>query len=165
MFSGEVVKLATHVLEAARERNLKLSTAESCTGGLIGSALTDIAGSSDVVDCGFITYSNEAKNQMIDVPMDVIDQHGAVSREVASLMAKGALKNSRADISIAVTGVAGPGASENKPAGLVYIAIGAKHLAQPLVTENHFEGNRRDVRAGTLKTALFLALSVIQDNK
>src|SRR6185295_7840382 len=108
------------VLLTCRMKKLKVVTAESCTGGLIAAALTAIAGSSDVVDRGFVTYSNEAKREMIGVPWDAILGHGAVSEPVARAMAAGALSRSDADIAVSVTGVAGPGGgSAEKPVGLV----------------------------------------------
>ncbi|WOC14785.1 Nicotinamide-nucleotide amidohydrolase PncC [Pseudochrobactrum sp. MP213Fo] len=115
---------ALKVLEACRNAHLMITTAESCTGGLIAAALTDIAGSSDVVDCGFITYSNEAKSGLIGVPQALIRSFGAVSEQVAIAMAEGALKHApQAGISIAVTGVAGPGGgTDDKPVGLVHLA-------------------------------------------
>ena len=100
---------AKAVLDAARARGLKIATAESCTGGLVAGALTDIAGSSDVVDRGFVTYSNEAKQQMLGVPDATIENIGAVSRETAEAMARGALGHANADIVVAITGIAGPG--------------------------------------------------------
>ena len=105
---------AIAVLEACRARGILLATAESCTGGLIVASLTDIGGSSDVVDRGFITYSNEAKHAMLGIPMEVIAAHGAVSEEVALAMAAGALQHSRAGIAVAVTGVAGPGRRKSR---------------------------------------------------
>ena len=126
MFSDQIEQLATETLTACRKRGWKLATAESCTGGLIGAALTEIAGSSDIVDRGFITYSNEAKMALLQVAEELFPAVGAVSSEVAHEMALGALSNSLADIAISVTGVAGPGASESKPAGLVYIACATK---------------------------------------
>ena len=115
------------VLEACRNAGVMIATAESCTGGLIAGALTDIAGSSDVVDRGFVTYSNEAKAEMIEVPMELINRFGAVSKEVALSMAEGALARSHAGVTVAVTGVAGPGGgSDEKPVGLVPIAAARK---------------------------------------
>ena len=100
-----------------------MATAESCTGGLVAAVLTEIAGSSDVVDCGFVTYSNEAKKKMLGVPPRTLKRHGAVSAETAAAMANGALKNSQADLAVAITGIAGPGGgSKQKPVGLVYFA-------------------------------------------
>jgi nicotinamide-nucleotide amidase len=100
---------AAQVLEAFRARGLKIATAESCTGGLVAGALTEIAGSSDVVDRGFVTYSNAAKEAMLGVPAATLERYGAVSAETAAAMAAGALKNSLADITVAITGIAGPG--------------------------------------------------------
>ena len=105
-----------------------IASAESCTGGLIAGLLTEVAGSSDVFERGFVTYSNEAKAELLGIPMDVINQWGAVSTQVAAAMANGALKQSHADISIAVTGIAGPGGgSSDKPVGLVYLATARKN--------------------------------------
>ena len=121
MFPPELLAEASALLAHLRSRKLKIATAESCTGGLIAGLLTEIAGSSDVVERGFITYSNEAKAEMIGVPMTLIAAHGAVSEPVARAMAAGALAASRADIAISVTGVAGPGGgSTEKPVGLVH---------------------------------------------
>jgi nicotinamide-nucleotide amidase len=118
---------ATRVLVLARARGLRIATAESCTGGLVAGALTDIAGASDVVDSGFVTYSNEAKHRLLGVPEATLARYGAVSRETAAAMAAGALKNSQADLTVAVTGVAGPGGgSPKKPAGLVYFAAASR---------------------------------------
>ena len=130
-----------------------LATAESCTGGLIAAALTAIGGSSDVVDRGFVTYSNEAKNQMIGVPMPLIETHGAVSQQVAAAMAGGALVRSRAAIVVAVTGVAGPsGGSPHKPVGLVW--FGLARIGTPAITERQvFPGDRTAIRAATVDHA------------
>jgi nicotinamide-nucleotide amidase len=118
---------AQRVLELCRARSLLVATAESCTGGLVAGALTDIAGSSDVVDCGFVTYSNTAKQSLLGVSAVTLNRHGAVSAETAAAMAKGALKNSQADIAVAITGIAGPGGgSKEKPVGLVYFAVAAR---------------------------------------
>jgi nicotinamide-nucleotide amidase len=118
---------ARRVLDLCRARNLLVATAESCTGGLVAGALTEIAGSSDVVDCGFVTYSNAAKQSLLGVPAVTLNRRGAVSAETAAAMAKGALKNSQADIAVAITGIAGPGGgSKEKPVGLVYFAAAAR---------------------------------------
>jgi len=123
MSDQEIRAAATRVLDRARGRGLKVATAESCTGGLVAGALTDIAGSSDVVDCGFVTYSDKAKRLFLGVPAAVLGAHGAVSRETAEAMAAGALKQSGADLAVAITGVAGPGGgSKEKPVGLVHFA-------------------------------------------
>ncbi len=153
---------AIDVLNACRKHGIMIATTESCTGGLIAAALTDIAGSSDVVDRGFVTYSNEAKNEMIGVPMELINQVGAVSKEVAIAMAEGALNNSRAGISIAVTGIAGPGGgSAEKPVGLVHIASARKGFAT-LHKECRFgEKSREDIRHQTVLSALALVLEAL----
>jgi nicotinamide-nucleotide amidase len=152
---------AEALLNAARARSLKIATAESCTGGMISAEITAIAGSSDVFDRGFITYSNQAKTEMLGVPKDILEIHGAVSQQVALAMAGGAIKNSRADLAVAVTGIAGPsGGCEQKPVGLVYIAIASsKGLVRH---EWHvFQGNRAEVRKATLERAIeFLLESV-----
>jgi nicotinamide-nucleotide amidase len=123
MFSFSLIKHAERLLAAAREKNLKLATAESCTGGLIAAVLTEIAGSSDVFERGFVTYSNAAKEQMLGVPGALIRQHGAVSEAVARAMAEGAIRASTAQLAVAVTGIAGPGGgTDDKPVGLVHIA-------------------------------------------
>src|ERR1700739_4440662 len=121
MFPDDILALAEETLAAARARGLKIAAAESCTGGLVASALTEIAGSSGVFDRGFVTYSNAAKAEMLGVDPRLIEAHGAVSPETAEAMAKGALAHARADIVVAVTGIAGPGGgSAQKPVGLVY---------------------------------------------
>jgi len=125
---------ARRVLDLCRARGLHVATAESCTGGLVAASLTDIAGSSDVVDCGLVTYSDAAKQKLLGVPAATLRRHGAVSRETAAAMAKGALKNSQADLAVAITGIAGPGGgSKRKPVGLVYFAAASRdgrHLAR-----------------------------------
>jgi nicotinamide-nucleotide amidase len=114
---------ADEILSLCRSAGLRLATAESCTGGLVAAVLTDIPGSSDVFERGFVTYSNDAKTELLGVPAELIARHGAVSREVAEAMARGALANSHADIAVAVTGVAGPGGgTAEKPVGLVHLA-------------------------------------------
>ncbi len=128
-------QLAEDVLQEMRGLGLKIATAESCTGGLVAAALTSVAGSSDVFERGFVTYSNEAKAQMLGVDPAMIRRHGAVSREVAIAMAHGALRTSRAHLSVAVTGIAGPGGgSPEKPVGLVHFAAAR---AAPSKVESH----------------------------
>jgi len=126
--------MARRVLDLCRARGLRVVTAESCTGGLVAGALTEIAGSSDVVDRGFVTYSNAAKEAMLGVPASMLERHGAVSSQTAAAMVKGALKSSLADIAVSITGIAGPGGgSKEKPVGLVYFAAarrGGRRLAQ-----------------------------------
>jgi nicotinamide-nucleotide amidase len=125
--SEELRAAAIAVLDACRARGLKVATAESCTGGLVTAALTEIAGSSDVLDRGFVTYSNEAKQQMLGVPADTIKKYGAVSRDTAEAMARGALRAGNADLVVAITGIAGPGGGgADKPVGLVHFAAAAR---------------------------------------
>ena len=145
-----------------RERGLKLATAESCTGGMIGAALTDLAGSSDIFERGFITYSNEAKHELLGVHEKTLRDHGAVSAETAAEMAHGALSHSRADIAVAVTGIAGPGGGNaEKPVGTVFIGWGLR--GQPVVTAKHlFDGDRASVRLQTVEAALHHVLKAIE---
>jgi nicotinamide-nucleotide amidase len=154
--------LANALLQACQKRGIMLATAESCTGGMIIAALTDIAGSSAVVDRGFITYSNEAKVDMLGVAAATLDAHGAVSRETAIEMAQGALTRSRAGLTLAVTGIAGPGGgSAEKPVGLVWFGVGLDGQA---VTAEHrlFADNGRDfIRRETVRHALELGLRAL----
>ena len=137
-----------------------LATAESCTGGMIAAACTDLSGSSQWFERGFVTYSNEAKAEMLGVPPGLIDQHGAVSEPVARAMADGALAHSRAQVSLAVTGVAGPtGGTEAKPVGTVWFAwcVGGETHSEM----QHFAGDRAAVRTATLRYALKRLLSLL----
>jgi len=127
MNSAALRSQAERVLARCRSRGLHVATAESCTGGLVAAALTEIAGSSDVVDCGFVTYSNAAKLALLGVPAKTLARHGAVSAETAIAMAVGALKHSQADLTVAITGIAGPGGgSKQKPVGLVHFAAASR---------------------------------------
>ena len=156
MVPTELASQAEHTLEVCRTAGLTVATVESCTGGLVAGALTEIAGSSDVVDRGFVTYTNEAKNELVGVPADLIDRVGAVSEEVARAMADGGLAHSGADIAVAVTGIAGPGgATETKPVGLVHLAA-ARRGGATLHERHVFPGSRRDVRVASVETALRL---------
>ena len=156
MFPKPVRKLAEQVLQAARQGGLKIATAESCTGGLIAGALTEIAGSSDVVDRGFVTYSNQAKCDLLGVSVEMLIAHGAVSEPVARAMAEGALARSGADIAVSVTGIAGPGGgSATKPVGLVHLACARKDH-ETLHERRIFTGDRGAVRMSTVKAALKL---------
>ena len=127
MADEETLRAARELLELCRGKKLTIATAESCTGGLVAGALTEIAGSSAVVDRGFVTYTNEAKHQMLGVTMATIETHGAVSRETAQAMASGAIARSDAGLSVAITGVAGPGGgTATKPVGLVHFAAASR---------------------------------------
>jgi nicotinamide-nucleotide amidase len=161
MFSGTHIAQATALLAQLRTSGLTLVTAESCTGGLIAGVLTEIAGSSDVLERGYVTYSNAAKCEALGVPANLIADHGAVSAEVARAMAQGALKHSRADIAIAVTGVAGPGGgSDEKPVGLVHIAATRRGFSVKHQEHRFGDLGRSDVRQATITAALKLAADV-----
>jgi nicotinamide-nucleotide amidase len=154
--------LPTRLLEACQAQGIMLATAESCTGGMIIAALTDIAGSSAVVDRGFITYSNEAKMDMLGVSAETLQAHGAVSRETALEMAAGALARSRASLTLAVTGVAGPGGgSPEKPVGLVWFGVAVN--GKPVAAERMlFPDKGRDfIRHETVRHALDLGLKAL----
>jgi nicotinamide-nucleotide amidase len=156
MFDHEVREAADHVLQSCRKRGLKVATAESCTGGLVAAVMTAIAGSSDVVERSFVTYSNEAKREMLGVPWDAILGHGAVSDPVARAMARGALARSNADIAVSVTGIAGPGGgSAEKPVGLVHFAA-VRNGHEPVAERHVFPGDRDDVRHQATIVALTL---------
>jgi len=156
VFETETLTLAQSVLDACRARGWHVATAESCTGGLVAGALTAIAGSSDVVERGFVTYSNEAKSEMLGVPPDTIAAHGAVSSETAAAMAEGAVARAPVDLAISVTGVAGPGGgSAAKPVGLVIFGLARRN--GPSRTERRvFDGDRSAVRQAALQVALVL---------
>lgn len=146
--------LVNQLSETLRERGWTMATAESCTGGLIAKSMTDKAGSSDIFDRGFVTYSNQAKTDSLGVSSKTLKEHGAVSIDTAEEMASGALENSAADIAVSVTGIAGPGGgSEEKPVGLVYIGTAVKD-GDVIAKSFHFEGSRADIRQQTLEQAL-----------
>jgi len=154
---------ASRLLETCKSDDVMVATAESCTGGMIIARLTAIPGSSAVVDRGFVTYSNEAKVDMLGVARETLDRHGAVSAETAREMAEGALAHSRAGIAMAVTGIAGPdGGSAEKPVGLVWFGIAVK--GGPTRVEHRiFENKGREfIRAETVETALELALEALE---
>ena len=154
---------ARRVLEACRARGLMLATAESCTGGLVGGALTAIAGSSDVYDRGFVAYSYPAKAAMLGVPMTLVQEKGAVSAEVARAMAEGALARSDAQVAVAVTGVAGPGSdSQAKPAGLVHLACAMRGRATAHAVYRFGDIGRAQVRAASVEAALRLVLDTVE---
>ncbi|WP_144752166.1 CinA family protein [Bartonella saheliensis] len=152
-------KQAREVLNTCRQKGVLLTTVESCTGGLIAASLTNIAGSSDVLDCGFVVYSNEAKTRLVGVDAELIKNYGAVSKEVALAMAEGGLKHSQADIAVSVTGIAGPGgATLNKPVGLVHLAVAYKNYS-PLHKEMHFGHlDRKAIRHATVENAFQMIL-------
>jgi nicotinamide-nucleotide amidase len=153
---------AAALLERFRRAGLRIVTAESCTGGMVAAQLTDIAGASDVVERGFVTYSNEAKAEMLGVPAALLAQYGAVSVQVARAMAEGALTHARADVAIAITGIAGPGgATPGKPVGLVYLAI-ARRGRDSRMERQHFSGDRQAVRQAATERALELLNAAVE---
>ena len=163
MFPADLIDAGRRVIELLRARRMKLVTAESCTGGLISALLTEIPGSSDVLERGYVTYSNAAKSSCLGIPAQLIATHGAVSEEVARAMASGALARSEADIAISVTGVAGPGGgSAEKPVGLVHFAAARK--GQPVIhLERRFgDLGRTTIRLETVRGALDLVTAAVR---
>jgi len=155
MFEATTVERAARLLQAMRERGLKIATAESCTGGLIAALLTEVPGSSDVVERGFVTYSNEAKMELLGVPPATLDSVGAVSRETAIAMAAGALEHSLAQVAVAVTGVAGPGGgSAAKPVGLVHLCVQRAGRPPRHHESRYGDIGRSGIRLATVMTAL-----------
>jgi nicotinamide-nucleotide amidase len=157
---AEIRAAATRVLDAGRSRGLKIATAESGTGGLVAGALTDIAGSSDVVERGFVTYSNEAKVEMLGVDEATLAAHGAVSQETAEAMAIGAIRRSIADLAVAITGIAGPGGgSAEKPVGLVHLAAASRDGRHAHREERFGDIGRAKVR----RRAVLVALQMLEE--
>ncbi|WP_429911282.1 CinA family protein [Glycocaulis sp.] len=155
-----LTETARELVALATDKGVTLATAESCTGGLVAASITEIAGSSAVLERGFVTYSNAAKAESLAVPVAMIAQHGAVSEQVASAMAEGALFNSHADIAVAVTGIAGPGGgSDEKPVGLVWFGLARRGEATR--TERHFFDHLD--RHGVREAAAFEALRLLTD--
>ena len=161
-FAPTLVVRANALLDAYRARGKMLATVESCTGGLFAGLITHVAGSSDVLERGFVTYTNLAKTEMIGVPAPLIEKVGAVSEEVARAMALGALKHSDADIAVSITGVAGPaGGTADKPVGLVH--FGAALRDNGAIHERHvFSGDRESIRIASLETAMGLAMRLLE---
>ena len=159
MFTDDLLALGARVLAAARAAGLKVATAESCTGGLVAAALTEIAGSSDVVDRGFVTYSNAAKQALLGVSSQLLADFGAVSAGVARAMAEGAVRASEADLAVAITGIAGPGGgSVDKPVGLVWLAV-ARQGRETVLRECRFGAvGRSEVRLASVRVALEMLL-------
>ncbi len=157
--------LAARVGERLKARQLKLVTAESCTGGWVAQAVTSVSGSSDWFERGFVTYSNEAKAELLGVRAETLARHGAVSEEAADEMAAGALAHSRAQVAVAVTGVAGPtGGTKEKPVGMVCFAWARKGIAPERVTR-HFQGDRESIRRQSAIVALQGLLERLEEKK
>ena len=157
-------ELASEIIQIATSKGLMVAAAESCTGGLVSAALTDVSGSSAVLDRGFVTYSNDAKVEMLGVPLGSIEAQGAVSDIVARAMVAGALENSRADVAVAITGVAGPtGGTEAKPVGLVYIASqtrdGLASVRECLFGNELSSLTRENIRKASVEVALAMLKS------
>jgi nicotinamide-nucleotide amidase len=163
MFPAAIVDASTAVLDAARAKGLKIAAAESCTGGLVAGALTEIAGSSDVFERGFVTYSNAAKSELLGVEPQLIADAGAVSEAVARAMAEGALAHSRADLAVSITGVAGPlGGTPQKPVGLVHFATALKGGQTAHRRELFGDLGRERVREAAVRLALALLLERLE---
>lgn len=161
----DLVPAARDIISRATEANVMIATAESCTGGLIAGILTEISGSSAVVDRGFVTYSNEAKQDMLGVSGSTLDTYGAVSHQAAAEMADGALARSRAAITVAVTGIAGPGGgSEAKPVGTVYFGLAVKGRQTETFVEHFGDRGREQVRLLTVQNALKLVSNAINSS-
>ncbi|HIF60415.1 MAG TPA: CinA family protein [Rhodospirillales bacterium] len=161
MFPKELTELTNKLISSCRNQDIKIATAESCTGGLIAGCLTSISGSSDVFERGFNTYSNNAKVEMLDVPIDMIIARGAVSETVAIAMCEGALKNAPVQLTVSVTGIAGPaGGTHEKPIGTVYIAS-ARDGRDTVSKCYTFDGNRDKIRVSTIKKAIEIMLSQV----
>tara|TARA_R110002051_G_scaffold32382_2_gene73058 strand:+ start:133541 stop:134044 length:504 start_codon:yes stop_codon:yes gene_type:complete len=156
MFSQQLTENAERFLDHARTAGVMAASAESCTGGLIGALITSIAGASDVYERGFITYTNEAKSELLGIPAAIIQANGAVSAEIAKRMAVQCLLKSNADIAISVTGIAGPGSDSHKPAGLVYFGLAVRDHPVRVVCKRFGDRGRNEVRLAAVETALDL---------
>ncbi len=162
MFSGELLEQAGRLFRLCNEAGLRLVTAESCTGGLLAACLTEIPGASNLLDHGFITYSNASKTALLGVPEDVLESAGAVSIETACAMAKGALAETGVDFAIAITGMAGPGGgTPEKPVGLVHIAA-AGHGLEILHARHVFQGDRTAIRLQSVHAAIDLLIKQVE---
>jgi nicotinamide-nucleotide amidase len=159
-----LLPLATELIASCTNRKLKIATAESCTGGLIAGVLTEVPGSSSVVDRGFVTYSNNAKTGVLGVPAALIENVGAVSEEVARAMVAGAITRSIADLAVAVTGIAGPGGgTRDKPVGLVHMAVLRRSTTARHAVHNFGNIGRSAVRIATVREALTMLLQIVQE--
>ena len=159
-FSTTITNKVKKLIALASKNKLMISTAESCTGGLVAAAITSVSGSSEVFSGSFITYHNNAKQKFLGVKKSLLDKHGAVSGSVAKAMAEGALANSRCDLAVAITGIAGPGGgTKEKPVGLVYIA--AAKSKRTVVKAYNFKGNRAKVRAQAVDKSIDLLINII----
>jgi nicotinamide-nucleotide amidase len=166
VIGGDLRAAAKRVLDLCRKRGLRIATAESCTGGLVAAALTEIAGSSDVVECGFVTYSNAAKEAVLGVPAATLKRRGAVSAETAAAMAAGALSRSQAGLAVAITGIAGPGGgSRQKPVGLVHFAAASRDGRLLARRRRYGRIGRRRVRERSVAEALELLRTLAEETR
>jgi nicotinamide-nucleotide amidase len=166
MADSETQAAAIALLDLCKAKKLMVATAESCTGGLVAGALTEIAGSSAVVDRGFVTYTNEAKEQMLGVPAVILRQHGAVSRETAEAMAQGALEHSLANIVVSITGIAGPGGgTADKPVGLVHFAAAARDGRLTHRERRFGDPGRSEVRRLSVLQALAMLMKLAEGER
>ncbi|HEY2758151.1 MAG TPA: CinA family protein [Pseudolabrys sp.] len=160
MIDKEIIDASVHLLDLCKEKKLTVATAESCTGGLVAGALSEISGSSAVLDRGFVTYSNEAKQQMLGVTPSTIDVYGAVSKECAEEMAKGALAHAQVDLAVSITGIAGPtGATPGKPIGLVYFCAASRSGRLIAHDRKYGDIGRSNVR----RASVIQALAMLQE--
>lgn len=158
-----IIDVLDKLSEACARQGLKITTAESCTGGLVAKLLTDRAGSSEWYECGFVTYSNRAKQHMLDVDFNLLENWGAVSEQVAAAMVEGALKNSTAEVACSITGIAGPqGGSKEKPVGTVCFGWVSRQLQRPVTMTEHFVGDRASVREQSAAFALQGLLKLVR---
>jgi nicotinamide-nucleotide amidase len=164
MLDDDIVEAARQLLDVCKRKNLLVATAESCTAGLVAGTLTEVPGTSSILDRGFITYSNEAKHEMLGVPRDILAKHGAVSRETAEAMARGVLGRSRVHLAVSVTGIAGPdGGSVQKPVGLVHFAA-ASHNGKIIAAEKRFgDVGRAEVRKRSVLQAFKMLHELAKD--
>lgn len=162
-FTKNLQNITAEILQKAEKKNIKITLAESCTGGLLSALFTEIQGSSKVFERGFIVYSNEAKQELLQVRKELLDNFGAVSEQVCVAMAQGAIKNSHAQIALAITGIAGPdGGSKEKPVGLVYIAaLNTNNPSYITKRKFNFAGNRSEVKKQVIIEALHILLKLI----
>lgn len=158
----ELIAAAKKLYEELKKKNIKISTAESCTGGLVASTLTSVPGISSYFEYGFVTYSNEAKKKLLSIDEDTLEKHTAVSTEVAAEMAQGALSKSGADIAVAVTGNAGPGTSEGKPLGMIFISLASKE-GYTLLKELKLNGDRCANRIKAAKELIEMAREYVSE--
>lgn len=163
MSEEELIEKARALLDLCRQKRLKLATAESCTGGLVAATLTDIPGSSDVLDRGFVTYSNAAKRAVLGVPTATLDHHGAVSRETAEAMATGALAHAPVDLAVSITGIAGPGGgTAEKPVGLVHFAVASRNGKLVHREQRFGDIGRGVVRRASVVEALAMLCNLVE---